>query len=124
MATSTSRGGALGFLQKLGKSLMTPIAVLPAAGLLLRLGQDDVLKLPWMAASGDAIFGNLALIFAIGIAIGFAKDNDGFAGIGAGIGYFILNSVAKSFNDKINMGVLGGIIIGIVAGLLYNKCKL
>src|SRR5579859_3567655 len=60
----------LGALQSVGRSLMLPIAVLPAAGLLLRLGQPDLLNLTWMAAAGNAIFGNLPMIFAIGIAIG------------------------------------------------------
>lgn len=55
----------LGFLQRLGKAFMLPIAVLPAAGLLLRLGQDDLLDIPFIAAAGDAVFSNLALIFAV-----------------------------------------------------------
>lgn len=113
----------LGSFQKLGKSLMTPIAVLPAAGLLLRLGQPDVLNWPWMAQAGDAIFGNLALIFAIGIAVGFAEENNGVAGIAAAVGYFVLTKVAVTFDKTINMGVLAGIIVGIVAGVLYNKFK-
>ncbi|MDP8940060.1 MAG: PTS sugar transporter, partial [Actinomycetota bacterium] len=59
-ATSRSVGDrALGAVQNLGRSLMLTIAVLPAAALLLRLGQDDLLGLPWMAAAGDAIFSNL-----------------------------------------------------------------
>ncbi len=61
----------LQFLQRIGKALMLPIAVLPAAGLLLRLGQEDVFNIPVMAQAGAAIFDNLALIFAIGVAIGF-----------------------------------------------------
>ena len=61
----------LQFLQRIGKALMLPIAVLPAAGLLLRLGQPDVFNIPVMAQAGAAVFDNLALIFAIGIAIGF-----------------------------------------------------
>ncbi len=113
----------LAFLQKLGKALMTPIAVLPAAAILLRLGAPDVLNLPWMFAAGGAIFDNLALIFAIGIAIGLAVENNGVAAIAAVAGYFVLTKVAVTFNDKINMGVLAGIIVGILAGLLYNKYK-
>src|ERR1700709_1319990 len=74
-------------LQRLGKSLMLPIAVLPAAGILLRLGQDDLLgkiKAPVigpffqaMSAAGGALFDNLPLLFAVGVAIGFAKKADG-----------------------------------------------
>lgn len=109
--------------QKLGKALMTPVAVMPAAALLLRLGQPDVFNLPWMASAGDAIFGNLALIFAVGIAIGLAEENNGVAGIAAVVGYEVLTKVATTFNKDINMGVLAGFVIGIMAGLLYNKFK-
>jgi PTS system N-acetylglucosamine-specific IIC component len=102
---------------------MTPVAVLPAAALLLRLGAGDVLNLKWMFAAGDAIFGNLALLFAIGIAIGFAEENNGVAGLAAAVGYFVLTKVAGTFNEHINMGVLAGIVSGIMAGVLYNKYK-
>lgn len=118
-----SKNKVLSACQKLGKSLMTPIAVLPAAGLLLRLGQPDVLNITWMAAAGNAIFNNLAMIFAIGIAVGFAEENNGVAGIAAVVGYFVLTNVATAFNKTIDMGVLGGIIIGILAGNLYNKFR-
>jgi N-acetylglucosamine PTS system EIICBA or EIICB component len=109
--------------QQLGRALMLPIAVLPVAGLLLRLGQPDLLNIPWIAQAGDAIFTNLALIFAIGVAVGFAKENHGAAGLAGCIGYLILTAVLKSMNDKLNMGVLAGILCGIVAGNLYNKFK-
>ena len=118
-----SKHGFMGNLQRLGKALMTPVAVLPAAALLLRLGADDVFKLKWMSAAGDAIFGNLALIFAIGIAIGFADENNGVAGLAATVGYFVMTKVAGTFNAAINMGVLAGIIAGLLAGFLYNKYK-
>lgn len=111
----------LNFLQKIGKSLMLPIAVLPAAALLLRLGQDDLLGIPFIANAGDAIFGNLALIFAIGVAIGFSKDGNGAAGLAGAIGYFVLTEGTQAINENINMAVLGGIISGVIAGLLYNK---
>ncbi|GAY75903.1 PTS system, N-acetylglucosamine-specific IIB component [Sporolactobacillus inulinus] len=77
----------LGFLQRIGKSLMLPIAALPAAALLLRLGQPDLLNIPFIAAAGNAIFTNLALIFAIGIAVGFAKDNNGAAALAGAMGF-------------------------------------
>lgn len=119
----------LGFLQKLGKSLMTPIAALPAAALMLRLGQPDVWAhvsalptgIPWMAAAGGALFDNLALLFAIGIAVGLADENNGVAGLAGAIGYLVLNAVAKSFDKTIDMGVLAGIFSGILGGQLYNK---
>lgn len=111
----------LSFLQRIGKALMLPIAVLPAAGLLLRFGQPDLLNIPFMAAAGNAIFSNLALIFAIGVAIGISKDGNGAAGLAGAIGYFVLTAGATSINKDINMAALGGIIAGVVAGLLYNR---
>jgi PTS system N-acetylglucosamine-specific IIC component len=118
-----SKNSSLGTMQRLGKALMTPVAVLPAAALLLRLGADDVFKLKWMFAAGDAIFGNLALLFAIGIAIGIAEENNGTAGLAAAVGYLVLTRVAATFNTAINMGILAGIITGLLAGYLYNKYK-
>lgn len=123
---------ALAGLQKFGKALMTPVAVLPAAALLMRLGQADVWKpfglfqpngITWMAAAGNAIFDNLALIFAIGIAVGLADENNGVAGLAATVGYYVLTRVSVTFNKDINMGVLAGIIVGILAGHLYNKYR-
>jgi PTS system N-acetylglucosamine-specific IIC component len=119
-------------LQKFGRTLMLPIAVLPIAGLLLRLGQPDaqfhlfgmpILGWPWMAQAGDAIFGNLALLFAIGIALGLSKENHGAGALSGAIGYFVMTACAKTINDKINMGVLGGIIAGLMAGYLYNRFR-
>ena len=72
---------AFAALQQLGRSLMLPIAVLPVAGLLLRLGQPDLLDIAFISAAGDAVFANLGLIFAIGVGIGFARDNHGAAGL-------------------------------------------
>ncbi|MGB8465101.1 MAG: PTS transporter subunit EIIC, partial [Terrimicrobiaceae bacterium] len=102
---------------------MLPIAVLPVAGLLLRLGQPDLLNIKWLADAGGAVFTNLPLIFSIGVAVGFAKENHGAAGLAGGIGYLILTAVLKSINDKLDMGVLAGILCGIVAGNLYNRFK-
>ncbi|WP_406850377.1 N-acetylglucosamine-specific PTS transporter subunit IIBC, partial [Chromobacterium phragmitis] len=110
-------------IQQLGRALMLPIAVLPVAGLLLRLGQPDLLDIKIMAQAGDAIFGNLALIFAIGVAVGFAKDNNGTAGLAGAIGYLVLTAVLKVIDEKINMGVLSGILSGLLGGYLYNRYK-
>lgn len=110
-------------IQQLGRALMLPIAVLPVAGLLLRLGQPDLMGIAVMAQAGDAIFGNLALIFAIGVAVGFAKDNHGTAGLAGAIGYLVLTAVLKATDAKINMGVLAGITAGLSAGWLYNRYK-
>lgn len=111
----------LGFLQKIGKSLMLPIAIMPAAALLLRLGQDDFLGIPFISAAGNAVFGHLALLFAIGVAIGFSRDGSGAAALAGAVGYFVLTEGAAAINEEINMGVLGGIIAGVIAGLLYNR---
>ncbi|SAL11527.1 phosphotransferase system, IIBC component [Caballeronia cordobensis] len=110
-------------MQRLGRALMLPIAVLPVAGLLLRLGQPDVFNIKMIADAGDAIFTNLPLLFAIGIAVGFAKDNNGTAGLAGAIGYLIEVAVMKDIDAKLNMGVLSGIIAGMVAGYLYNRYK-
>ena len=82
-------------LQKLGKALMLPIAVLPIEGILLRIGQPDVLNMPFIASAGGAIFDNLPILFAIGVAVGLAKNNDGAAGLAGVVGYFILKNGAK-----------------------------
>lgn len=135
-------------LQKLGKALMLPIAVLPVAGILLRLGQADVMTklgaltvdgeignqflhtlLQVCGEAGNAVFGtNMAFIFAIGIAVGLAKANHGAAGLAGAVGFLMLENVTKVIwqlpqfaGETHSLGVFGGIIIGIVAGCLYNK---
>jgi N-acetylglucosamine PTS system EIICBA or EIICB component len=110
-------------MQRLGRALMLPIAVLPVAGLLLRLGQPDVFNIKMIADAGDAIFSNLPLLFAIGVAVGFAKDNNGTAGLAGAIGYLIEVAVMKDIDPKLNMGVLSGIVAGMVAGYMYNRYK-
>lgn len=110
-------------LQRLGRALMLPIAILPIAGLLLRLGDTDLLDIAIIHDAGQSIFGNLALIFAIGIAVGFAKDNNGTAGLAGAIGYLVMISTLKVLDASINMGMLAGIISGLTAGALYNRFK-
>ncbi|AIQ52598.1 N-acetylglucosamine-specific PTS transporter subunit IIBC [Paenibacillus sp. FSL R7-0331] len=134
----------LAFLQKLGKSLMLPVATMPAAAILQGFGLIDYEKdlhlgnavggflnqyvAPFLNAGAGAIFGNLALIFAIGVAIGFAGD--AVAALSALIAYMVLKNVLEivplqfSFiNDDVvlNMGVLGGIFAGAWAAFLYKK---
>ena len=123
MSSTTFGSRLMGGLQRLGRSLMLPIAVLPIAGLLLRLGQPDLLDIAFIAGAGEAIFANLALIFAIGLAVGFADDSNGAAGLAGVIGYLVLDAVLTALNPEIDMGVLAGIIAGSVAGLLYNRYK-
>jgi PTS system glucose-specific IIC component len=172
-----------GFLQKLGKSLMLPVAVLPVAGILLGVGGaflgnynqqaidagyctvDGVAfagdQLACLAnppaivvgdpvaagivaeplyvffkvlqGAGDPIFASLGLIFAIGVALGMAK-NDGVAALAATVGYLVMTATtgvvaeARGIDTKavlglqtLDTGVFGGIIIGIIAGTLFNK---
>ncbi len=112
------------FLQRIGKALMTPIAVLPIAALLLRLGfgdvfDGDVAKIAKLA--GESIFGNLDLLFGIGIAYGFAKNNDGTAALSGAVGVLVAKAVYLGIDENLKMGVFIGIIMGVIAGTLYNK---
>lgn len=118
-----------GSLQSIGRSLMLPVAVLPAAALLSRLGHPDLLNISWMAAAGDTVFANLSMIFAVGIAVGLT-GGEGTAAVAALIGYLIFNSVFDSLIPQIdgkpdtvdvNMGVLSGIIVGVIAANLYQR---
>ena len=111
----------LGFFQRLGRALQLPIAVLPVAALLLRFGQPDLLNVPFIAQAGGAIFDNLALIFAIGVASSWSKDNAGSAALAGAVGYFVMTKAMVTINPEINMGVLAGIITGMVAGAVYNR---
>src|SRR6478752_5874747 len=80
-------------LQKIGKCMMLPVSVLPVAGILLGVGSANFSWLPHavsevMAASGNAIFANLPLLFAIGVAIGLT-DNDGVAAMAGTVGFVV-----------------------------------
>ncbi len=130
--------GAFAFLQKVGKSLMLPVAVLPVAGLLLGIGAANF---PWLPAaasdlmrnSGDVIFANMALIFAIAVALGFT-ENDGVSAVAATIGYAVMVAtmgvMAGVFGlepvdimgiPSMQTGVFGGILAGGVAAALFNR---
>ena len=87
--------GVLASLQKIGGALMLPIAVLPIAGLLLRLGQPDLLDSASMAAAGEAIFNNLGLLFAIGVSVGLARENHGAAGLASVVAYLVATKGAE-----------------------------
>ncbi|MET9696052.1 PTS transporter subunit EIIC [Streptomyces sp. NPDC006529] len=148
-APAKKRGsGLMQGLQKVGRSLQLPIAVLPAAGILLRLGQPDVFGkdgLGWgkvatvFATAGDAVFTNLPLLFCIGVAIGFAKKADGSTALAALVGFLVYKNVLTAFpvheaiintteNKGVdvaatynNPGVLGGIIMGLLAAVLWQR---
>ena len=103
--TVTKKRFNLAPLQKFGRSLMLPIAALPAAALLLRLGQPDLLGadgLGWdkvaavLAGGGDALFANLPLLFAVGVAIGMAKKADGSTALAAVVGYLVFKGVGDA----------------------------
>ncbi len=129
---------AFGWLQKIGKSLMLPVSVLPAAGILLGVGSAKFSVLPAivssvMAQAGNAIFGNLPLIFAIGVALGLT-GNDGVAALAAVVGFAVMIATMGvmaplvGYDPKqilgmpsIETGVFGGILIGTVAALLFNR---
>jgi PTS system N-acetylglucosamine-specific IIC component len=139
-------GAAVGALQPLGRALMLPIAVLPVAGLLLRLGQPDLLNIAFVAAAGDAIFHNLGLIFAIGVAVGFAKDGNGAAGLAGAVCFLIAGNGAQALmpvppdivagltgksadlagatfkaNALFRLSVPLGILSGLIGGTFYNR---
>ena len=112
------------FFQKIGKALMTPIAVLPIAAILLRLGFGDIFTgdiANIMRVAGEAVFSNLDMLFAVGIAYGLAKNSDGAAALSGAVGLLIAKAVYLEIDKDLNMGVFIGIIIGILAGGLYNR---
>ena len=126
------------FLQKIGKALMLPVSVLPVAGILLGIGSAHFGLIPdlasdIMAQSGGAIFGSLAIIFAIGVALGLTH-NDGVSALAAVVGYVVLLAtlgvMAKALGVEsknlmgimsIDTGVFGGIVIGGIAAALFNR---
>jgi glucose PTS system EIICB or EIICBA component len=138
MKMKISFDGAFSLLQKIGKCMMLPVSVLPVAGILLGVGSANFSWLPaWlsqiMASAGSAVFGNLALLFAIGVAIGLT-ENDGVAAMAGTVGYVVflatMGTVAKLQGDEttlvmgipsIETGVFGGIIIGLVAAAVFNR---
>ncbi|WP_375194450.1 N-acetylglucosamine-specific PTS transporter subunit IIBC [Sphingobium sp.] len=136
----------IGALQPIGRALMLPIAVLPVAGLLLRLGQPDLLGIPLLAASGDALFSSLGLLFAIGVATGISRDGNGAAGLAgvvcylvamhggrvlldvppevtAGLADAVAQTVADAWKIKAfaRLDVPIGISAGLIGGALYNR---
>lgn len=132
-------------LQKVGKSFMLPIAILPAAGLLLGIGGAlsnpntvqayPLLNVFWlqgifkiMSSAGDVIFGNLALIMCIGLATGLAKTDKGTAALAGAVSFLVMNASIKgmigAFNPSvgsIDTGVVGAIVIGVLVSNLHNK---
>ena len=108
------------YLQQIGQSLMLPVSVLPAAGLLFRFGEKDLLNMPAVRDAGMAVFANLPLLFAVGVAIGFSQGQ-AVAALAAVIGHLIFLAVLKSVNPSIDMGVFSGIAMGLIAAVLYRQ---
>lgn len=151
-----------GVLQRVGRSFMLPIALLPVAGLLLGIGssftnpttletygltniiyEGGILYtiLDIMSKTGSAVFDNLALLFAMGVAIGMAKKEKEVAALSGAIGYLIMNTAISALITAkggveamaentttsvlgittLQMGVFGGIIVGLGVAALHNK---
>ncbi|WP_291651505.1 PTS transporter subunit EIIC [Clostridium sp.] len=132
-------------LQKIGKAFMLPIAILPAAGLLLGIGGAlsnpntvqayPFLNISWlqgifsiMSSAGDVVFANLALIMCIGLSVGLAKKDKGTAGLAGAVSFLVMNAAIKgmitAFNpavESIDTGVVGAIVIGLTVSYLHNK---
>src|ERR1700728_4508566 len=113
-------------LQQLGRALMLPIAVLPIAGLLLRLGQPDLLGWAAMAAAGEAVFSNLGLLFAVGVGVGLARENHGAAGLAALVGFVVTMRAVETLlaappGSLAKLSIPVGLSSGIIAGVSYNR---
>lgn len=132
------------FFQRLGRSLMLPVAVLPAAAIIVGIGNALTALgiLPTIAAffstAGSTILGQLGILFAIGVALGMAKKNDGAVALAAAVGFFLTTvvlspeklapllgvketGVNEAFEQMNNQNVLIGLIIGLVAAYTYNR---
>ena len=144
------------YLQKLGKAMMLPVAALPICGILMGLGYAlapaamgaagategfaYVLGV-FLIKAGAALIDNMAILFAIGVGVGLAKDNDGTAGLAGMVSYLMITTllnpgtvstiapgmIASEINQvafaKIGGNAFIGILAGIVGGISYNKFK-
>ncbi|KAF1306082.1 PTS transporter subunit EIIC [Enterococcus saccharolyticus] len=132
---------------QIGRAMMLPIAILPAAGLLLGLGgaltnKSALIAYPFldqgwlqtilsiMSYAGNAVFANLALIFAIGVSVGLAKGDKGTAGLAGGVAYLVYTATISGFlqlfsaaDATIDTGVVGSIAIGSTVAFLHNKYR-
>ena len=132
-------------LQKIGKAFMLPIAILPAAGLLLGIGgalsnpttvatypvlKNSALQAIFtvMSSAGEVVFANLALLLCVGLCIGLAKRDKGTAALAGVTGYFVMTATIKALvklymaeGSAIDTGVIGAIVVGSVAVYLHNR---
>lgn len=158
--SGASSGGWFEKAQHFGKSFMLPIAVLPAAGLLLGIGGAlsnpntikvyPFLDVAWlqglftiMASAGAVVFANLAVLFAVGVAVGLAKGDKGTAGLASLLAYLVMNATINALLSltgvlaetdlssvgqgmalgiqTLETGVFGGVVIGLVTSWLHNR---
>ena len=151
-----------GVLQRVGRSFMLPIALLPVAGLLLGIGSsftnetmlaayglNNIIHpgtliytiLDVMSQTGNAVFSNLALLFAMGVAIGMARKEKEVAALSGAVAYIIMNTAIQAMINAaggveampanstttmlgittLQMGVFGGIVVGLGVAALHNK---
>ena len=132
-------------LQQIGKAFMLPIAILPAAGLLLGIGSGlsnkaaieayPILNIGWlqgifkvMTASGNVVFANLALLICVGLSLGLAKKDKGTAALAGAVAYLVMNGAISGFINAFNpaigsidTGVVGSIVIAFVVSYLHEK---
>lgn len=126
-------------LQPLGRALMLPIAVLPVAGLMLRLGQPDLLDIGFLSAAGDALFSHLGFLFAIGVATGYARDGNGAACLSGIVCFLVATEAGKALltvppevtgdlavaawkaKAVARLDVPVGILSGLIGGAFYNR---
>ena len=142
-------------LQKLGKAMMLPVAALPICGILMGLGYllcpstmqggtpEGILQIIgfFLVKAGGALIDNMAILFAVGVGVGLAKDNDGTAGLAGIVSYLMITTllapgsvgviapsmIAEKINEVAFSKVAGnafiGILAGIIGGICYNKFK-
>lgn len=132
------------YLQNLGRSLMLPVAVLPAAAVLMGIGywidpfgwgEGSVIS-AFLISAGSAVLNFLPILFAVGVAVGMAKDRDGSAALSGLVGYLVITTVLSAENVALLQGsdpesvnaaffnienVFVGILSGLMAGALYNR---
>jgi PTS system N-acetylglucosamine-specific IIC component len=134
----------LGYLQKVGRALMVPVAVLPAAAILMGLGYwidpngwgGDSALAAFLIKAGAAVIDNMSMLFAVGVAYGLSKDKDGAAALSGLVGFLVVTTLLSpaavaqiqgiapadvpfAFNKINNQFV--GILVGIFSAELYNK---
>ncbi|RXM22667.1 PTS glucose transporter subunit IIB [Citrobacter sp. AAK_AS5] len=158
--SGASSGGWFEKAQTFGKAFMLPIAVLPAAGLLLGIGGAlsnpntvkayPFLDVVWlqgvftvMASAGSVVFANLAVLFAVGVAVGLARGDKGTAGLASLLAYLVMNATINALLkltdvlaatnpgevgqgialgiQTLETGVFGGVVIGLVTAVLHNR---